>query len=73
MQWYKTLLCVLTMPANVSRADGQGADFNLGNLEARAIRAALAHHKGNMLQTAKALGIGRNTLYAKLRRLGLEV
>ncbi len=54
-------------------ADGQGADFNLGNLEARAIRAALAHHKGNMLQTAKALGIGRNTLYAKLRRLGLEV
>ena len=36
------------------------------------IRAALAHHKGNMLQTAKALGIGRNTLYAKLRRLGLD-
>lgn len=44
-------------------------DFNLGSLEAHAIRAALAHYKGNMLQAAKALGIGRNTLYAKLRKI----
>ena len=45
-------------------------DFNLGSLEAHAIRAALVHYKGNMLQAAKALGIGRNTLYAKLRKIG---
>ena len=44
-------------------------DFNLGSLEAHAIRAAPAHYKGNMLQAAKALGIGRNTLYAKLRKI----
>ena len=60
------------LPPRRTPDDANAADFNLGNLEARAIRAALAHHKGNMLQTAKALGIGRNTLYAKLRRLGLD-
>ena len=45
------------------------AEFNLGSIEAHAIKAALAHYKGNMLQAAKALGIGRNTLYAKLRKI----
>jgi len=44
-------------------------DFNLDSQEARVIRSALEHYKGNMLQAAKALGIGRNTLYAKLRKI----
>ena len=46
------------------------SSFNLNSLEAHAIKAALHHYEGNMLQAAKALGIGRNTLYAKLRRIG---
>ena len=47
-------------------------DFNLHTLEGHAIRAALSHHKGNILQAARALGIGRNTLYAKLRKIDPE-
>jgi transcriptional regulator with PAS, ATPase and Fis domain len=31
-----------------------------------------ARHGGNMSRTARDLGIGRNTLYAKMRRLGLD-
>ena len=44
-------------------------DFNLDKQEAMVIRCALKHYSGNMLQAAKALGIGRNTLYAKLRKI----
>jgi Transcriptional regulator containing PAS, AAA-type ATPase, and DNA-binding domains len=47
-------------------------DFNLDNQEAKVIRCALKHYNGNMLQAAKALGIGRNTLYAKLRKIDPE-
>lgn len=45
--------------------------FRLENVAAETIRAALAHHGGNVSHTAKALGIGRNTLYAKMRKFGL--
>lgn len=39
--------------------------------ERHAIQAALSAHSGNLLRTAKALGIERNTLKRKLRALGL--
>jgi DNA-binding NtrC family response regulator len=39
--------------------------------EHAAITAALAAHAGNLSQTARALGIERNTLKRKLARLGL--
>ncbi|MDR1856936.1 MAG: sigma-54-dependent Fis family transcriptional regulator [Desulfovibrio sp.] len=45
------------------------ANFDLETMEAQTICAALNYHKGNILQAAKALGIGRNTLYAKLRKI----
>ncbi len=45
--------------------------FSLKEVEAKTIREALAHHGGNVTHAARALGIGRNTLYAKLRQLGL--
>ncbi len=44
-------------------------DFSLNSAEEQTIRAAIKHFDGNMLQAAKALGIGRNTLYAKLRKM----
>lgn len=52
-----------------SHATATTPEFSLQKLEAQTIQAALAHHNGNMLQAAKALGIGRNTLYAKLRKI----
>lgn len=46
-------------------------DFSLDNMEKRTIMAALEHFHGNILQAARALGIGRNTLYAKMRKYNL--
>uniref|UniRef100_A0A832A013 Sigma-54-dependent Fis family transcriptional regulator n=1 Tax=Desulfacinum infernum TaxID=35837 RepID=A0A832A013_9BACT len=46
-------------------------DFDLRKTEAETIRRAYAHFRGNITETARALGIGRNTLYAKLRKIGI--
>jgi len=46
--------------------------FLLKQREANAIREALEFHEGNISKTAKALGIGRNTLYAKMDRYGIQ-
>ncbi len=51
----------------VDRGDGRDA-LPLAELELRAIRDALAAHDGNVSAAARALGIGRNTLYRKLGR-----
>jgi transcriptional regulator of acetoin/glycerol metabolism len=40
----------------------------LSALEKDAIKKALLFYDGNMTKTSKALGIGRNTLYAKIRK-----
>lgn len=40
--------------------------------EARRIRATLERHKGDRSATADELGIGRTTLYRKLKRLGID-
>jgi transcriptional regulator of acetoin/glycerol metabolism len=45
------------------------AKFNLSNATADAIREALRFHNGNISKAARALGIGRNTLYAKLKKM----
>jgi transcriptional regulator of acetoin/glycerol metabolism len=51
------------------QVSGPGARFNLTNATADAIREALRFHNGNISRAAKALGIGRNTLYAKLKKM----
>jgi transcriptional regulator of acetoin/glycerol metabolism len=45
--------------------------FKLENVAAETIREALEHHGGNVSRAARALGIGRNTLYAKMRKFGI--
>jgi len=40
--------------------------------EAWRIAKALREHRGNRSATARALGIGRRTLYTKMEKLGLE-
>ena len=43
----------------------------LEDIEAESIRFALAHYRGQMSQVARKLGIGRSTLYRKMKDLGL--
>jgi transcriptional regulator of acetoin/glycerol metabolism len=43
----------------------------LSALEKDAIKKALLFFNGNMTKASKALGIGRNTLYAKLKKYKL--
>lgn len=59
---------LLEAPCNATESGG----FRLENVEAETIREALQHHGGNVSRTAKALGIGRNTLYAKMRRFSID-
>lgn len=44
----------------------------LESLEKDAILYAMKELKGNISQVAKQLGIGRNTLYAKLKKIGID-
>lgn len=44
----------------------------LADLEAEIIRFALAHYQGHMSAISRHLGIGRSTLYRKLKELGVE-
>ena len=47
--------------------------FELKKREEEAIREALDFHHKNISKTAKALGIGRNTLYAKMERYNIMI
>jgi len=44
----------------------------LEEIEAEAIRTAIARYRGRMTEVARRLKIGRSTLYRKLKELGLE-
>jgi len=48
-----------------------GARKGLKETEAETIQKSLELHNGNITETARALGIGRNTLYRKIRQFGL--
>ena len=58
---------------NVMRLiDDTGDVRKLSDIEAEAIRFALAHYRGQMSQMARKLGIGRSTLYRKMKDIGVE-
>jgi len=44
----------------------------LSEVEKVTLESTLTFYKGNITKTAKALGIGRNTLYDKLKKLGVR-
>lgn len=46
--------------------------LNLDDMERNAIITAIQKYQGNMSKVAKALGVGRTTLYRKLTKYGLE-
>ena len=41
-------------------------------MESEIIRMAIARYDGHMSEVARRLGIGRSTLYRKLKEFGLE-
>jgi DNA-binding NtrC family response regulator len=53
--------------------DQQGAVRPLRDIEDDAIRMALDRYNGQMSEVARRLGIGRSTLYRKIRDLGIDV
>ena len=44
----------------------------LEDIEAEIIKLAIGRYEGHMSEVARRLGIGRSTLYRKLKELGLE-
>jgi DNA-binding NtrC family response regulator len=73
-------------PATIHVSSGNGKDSigipalsdtgdirSLEAVEADMIRLAFGRYRGRMTEIAKRLGIGRSTLYRKMREIGLEV
>ena len=52
--------------------DAAGHMRKLEDVEAEVIRMAISRYDGRMSEVARRLGIGRSTLYRKLKELGLE-
>jgi PAS domain S-box-containing protein len=57
---------------NTAQADDAEDCVNLEQMEIRLIRKALLRCEGNITSAAKALGVGRNTLYRKMTKYGIE-
>jgi DNA-binding NtrC family response regulator len=60
-----------TDPHALSLVRESGEMLTLAELEERAIRFALVHYQGHLSAISRHLGIGRSTLYRKLKELGI--
>lgn len=61
---------VLPFPGVTSASDGKVATMN--ELESKAIENAIMQYRGNLTEAAKALGIGRATLYRKVKQYHID-
>lgn len=52
--------------------NGEGKVQKMEDLEAKAIETAINQYKGNLTEAAKALGIGRATLYRKVKQYHID-
>ncbi|GGC64000.1 sigma 54-interacting transcriptional regulator [Chelatococcus reniformis] len=59
-------------PDGFALLNAHGDVRRLADIEAGVIRFALKHYDGHMSEISRRLGIGRSTLYRKLRDLGLD-
>ena len=57
----------------IASFDAEGHMRKLEEVEGDMIRQAIDHYSGQMSEVARRLGIGRSTLYRKVRELGLDV
>jgi len=58
-------------PNAMTLLDGSGDVRKLEEIEGETIKFAIQHYRGQMSKVARKLGIGRSTLYRKLKDLGL--
>jgi DNA-binding NtrC family response regulator len=58
--------------AQIAAVDADGEVRRLADVEAAMIRLALERYSGRMTVVARRLGIGRSTLYRKLKELGIS-
>jgi DNA-binding NtrC family response regulator len=56
----------------IPAVNDSGEIRSLEAMEADMIRLALGRYRGHMTEVARRLGIGRSTLYRKMREFGLE-
>jgi DNA-binding NtrC family response regulator len=59
-------------PYAMSATNAEGHMRRLEELEGEIIRLAIGRYEGRMSEVARRLGIGRSTLYRKLKELGLD-
>ena len=59
-------------PFDITATDPEGHLRKLEEVESEMIRMAIERYSGHMTEVARRLGIGRSTLYRKVRDLGLE-
>ncbi|HEX3430340.1 MAG TPA: sigma-54 dependent transcriptional regulator [Rhizomicrobium sp.] len=57
---------------SIEAVNEAGHMHRLEDIEAQVIRLAIEHYDGHMSEVARRLGIGRSTLYRKLKEFGLE-
>jgi DNA-binding NtrC family response regulator len=62
---------MLRDPRLLTLIDDNGDVRPLADIEEHVIRFALDHYRNHMTEMARKLGIGRSTLYRKLKELGL--
>jgi DNA-binding NtrC family response regulator len=62
----------LASPYALHAVDAGGHMRKLDDVESEMIRLAISRYDGHMSEVARRLGIGRSTLYRKLKELGLE-
>jgi DNA-binding NtrC family response regulator len=58
--------------ASVRAIDERGEVRALADIEEEMIRLAIDHYNGQMSEVARRLGIGRSTLYRKLKDMGID-
>ncbi|HTT99349.1 MAG TPA: sigma-54 dependent transcriptional regulator [Rhizomicrobium sp.] len=62
----------IASPYALTAVDNAGHMRKLEDVESEMIRLAISRYDGHMSEVARRLGIGRSTLYRKLKELGLE-
>jgi DNA-binding NtrC family response regulator len=68
----RTASSVSMSPYMISSTDPAGHMRRLEDVESEIIRMAISRYEGHMSEVARRLGIGRSTLYRKLKDLGLD-
>lgn len=63
---------VLPFPGSYSSASTQAGVSTMNELESKAIENAIHQFRGNLTEAAKALGIGRATLYRKVKQYQID-